>query len=88
MRVNRFLVAVLFLIMFFSVLLLAQDHGLNVTNMNNQKDEVESPSMELLEFLGNWETEGGEWIDPTLLDPTTQSNEEKKDNEEQKDEDS
>ena len=27
----------------------------------------ESPSMELLEFLGNWETTESQWLDPMLL---------------------
>lgn len=30
-------------------------------------DAVESPSLELLEFLGNWETKDGEWLDPMEL---------------------
>ena len=28
----------------------------------------EMPSMEFLEFLGEWETEEGEWIDPLELE--------------------
>lgn len=28
----------------------------------------EPPSMALLEFLGEWETQDGEWIDPTVLE--------------------
>jgi hypothetical protein len=28
-----------------------------------------APSAELLEFLGEWETDEGHWIDPTLLEP-------------------
>jgi hypothetical protein len=27
------------------------------------------PSVELLEFLGAWETDEGRWIDPMLFDP-------------------
>ena len=27
----------------------------------------ELPSMEFLEYLGEWETKDGEWIDPTML---------------------
>jgi len=27
-------------------------------------DAVEAPSLELLEFLGNWETDDGKWQDP------------------------
>jgi endonuclease/exonuclease/phosphatase (EEP) superfamily protein YafD len=29
--------------------------------------EDEQPSMELLEFLGDWQTQDGEWIDPITL---------------------
>jgi len=28
---------------------------------------AEAPSLELLEFLGNWETDKGEWQDPMEL---------------------
>ena len=28
------------------------------------RQEEEVPSLELLEFLGEWETENGEWFDP------------------------
>ena len=31
-----------------------------------QKDE-DAPTPELLEFLGEWETSSGEWIDPEAL---------------------
>ncbi len=31
--------------------------------------EEEQPSMELLEYLGNWEDANGSWIDPQLLEP-------------------
>jgi len=27
----------------------------------------DTPSMELLEFLGEWETKEGEWVDPSTL---------------------
>lgn len=32
------------------------------------QEDVEMPSLELLEFLGDWETEDGEWIDPEELE--------------------
>ncbi|MEE8259450.1 MAG: hypothetical protein V3R14_00475 [Nitrospinaceae bacterium] len=32
------------------------------------KENTEMPSLELLEFLGDWETEDGEWIDPEELE--------------------
>lgn len=31
-------------------------------------EDSEMPSLELLEFLGDWETDDGEWIDPEELD--------------------
>lgn len=31
-------------------------------------EEEEQPSQELLEFLADWETSEGRWIDPTELD--------------------
>ncbi|NOY62301.1 MAG: hypothetical protein GXP10_03945 [Gammaproteobacteria bacterium] len=31
-------------------------------------EAAEAPSMELLEFLAEWESEGGEWLDFTQLE--------------------
>lgn len=31
-------------------------------------DEDTAPSMAFLEFLGEWETDEGEWIDPQILE--------------------
>ncbi len=31
-------------------------------------EDAEMPSLELLEFLGDWETDDGEWIDPEELE--------------------
>jgi hypothetical protein len=31
-------------------------------------EETETPSLELLEFLGDWEMDDGEWIDPEELE--------------------
>ena len=42
-------------------------------------DDASMPSMELLEFLGEWETEDGEWIDPILLDAMLVSEQESSD---------
>ena len=30
----------------------------------NAANDDESPSMELLEFLGEWQTKDGDWVDP------------------------
>ena len=32
------------------------------------QEDSRGPSLELLEFLGSWETDDGEWIDPSELD--------------------
>ena len=33
-----------------------------------ESSTTESPSIDFLEFLGEWETEEGEWIDPVELE--------------------
>lgn len=38
-----------------------------------------SPSIELLEFLGAWETDDGEWVDPAILDDSSPSDQESSD---------
>ncbi len=45
-------------------------------------EETELPSMDFLEFLGEWETEDGGWVDPLELEtwtPPEVPDEEKKD---------
>lgn len=32
-------------------------------------EDTQQPSLELLEYLGNWEDVNGNWIDPQLLEP-------------------
>lgn len=39
------------------------------------------PDMELLEFIGEWETESGEWIDPAELYEVPPSREEERNDE-------
>jgi hypothetical protein len=31
------------------------------------QEPVSQPDIELLEFLGSWETASGEWLDPTVF---------------------
>lgn len=45
-------------------------------------EESEMPSLELLEFLGDWETDDGEWIDPEELEQITLTDQEQEDHEE------
>ena len=48
---------------------LAQDPG--HVRENAPKENTEMPSLEFLEFLGDWETDDGEWIDPEELEQIT-----------------
>jgi len=41
--------------------------------------DEEQPSLELLEYLGNWEDVEGNWIDPQLLEPAAMNIAESKD---------
>lgn len=43
---------------------------------NEGSEETETPSLELLEFLGDWETEDGEWIDPEEMKQITLTDQE------------
>lgn len=45
------------------------------------ENDQDLPSLELLEFLGEWETENGEWIDPVEMDQINLPEQEKKDSE-------
>ena len=42
--------------------------GVAVSAGTVDDESGQAPSMALLEFLGEWETEEGEWIDPELLE--------------------
>ena len=48
-----------FMVLFFSMSLLFAEE---------QENNEELPSMAFLEFLGEWETDQGEWIDPIELE--------------------
>jgi len=47
-------------------------------------EETEIPSLELLEFLGDWETDDGEWIDPEELEHIALTDQEQEENEDNK----
>jgi hypothetical protein len=49
------------------------------------EDSTDMPSMELLEFLGEFQTEDGEWIDPMELSDMERSEKQRND-EDQSDE--
>ena len=43
---------------------LAQEPG----QVRESIENAETPSLEFLEFLGDWETDDGEWIDPEEME--------------------
>lgn len=49
-----------------SLLIFGSISAANVAEEETE-DEVEVPSLEFLEFLGSFETDEGEWIDPESL---------------------
>ena len=48
-------------------LLLCSVSSLYAEEFANDEQQI-IPDMDFLEFLGEWETEQGEWIDPETLD--------------------
>ena len=46
-------------------------------------EDSEIPSLELLEFLGDWETDDGEWIDPEELEQIALTDQEQKEYEDE-----
>ena len=51
----------------------AQEPG----QVRENAENTEMPSPEFLEFLGDWETEDGEWIDPEELEQISLTGQEK-----------
>jgi len=62
-RVKKFVMATLLLLT-----CLPQAHALEPEEVKNPQTEQESPTLDFLEFLGEWETEDGEWIAPDDLE--------------------
>ena len=62
-RVKRFVMAALILLT-----CLPQARALEPEEAKNPPAEQESPALDFLEFLGEWETEDGEWIAPDDLE--------------------
>ena len=58
----------------------AQEPG----QVRESTEESEMPSLEFLEFLGDWETEDGEWIDPEELEQIALTTQEQKEYEDEK----
>ena len=55
--------------------------GAATTGTPNQEQTVDPSFQELLEFLGQWETDDGNWIDPTDIEWLIPPDQEPKKNE-------
>jgi len=49
-------------------LLSSPAYGQEPGQVRERSENTEMPSLELLEFLGDWETDDGEWVDPEELE--------------------
>lgn len=49
----------------------------------DKSEDTEMPSLEFLEFLGDWETDDGEWIDPEELEKIVLTDQEQEKNEDE-----
>ena len=59
--------------------------GQSPANTQQSKENSQNVSFgELLEFLGQWETDDGKWVDPTELDWLMMPEQESKDDEKKK----
>ncbi len=67
-------------------LLMAMIFLMNMSAVAAQGAEQDPPSIELLEFLGEWETWDGTWVDPTEFKDVVLPDEEQKDEEPKSDE--
>ena len=58
----------------------AQEPG----QVQERSEETEMPSLEFLEFLGDWETDDGEWIDPEEMEQIALTDQEQEEYEDKK----
>ena len=84
MLVRFFAVALAFLLSSLPATVVGQG-GQSATDSQHSKDISQDSSFrELLEFLGQWETDDGKWVDPTdlewLLTPEQESKNDQKKN--------
>ena len=70
----------------FWVLLAVGASQQNPDSEENQHPDPNQPSLELLEFLGSFETIDGDWIDPMSFEEQYESEAKAQDNETDKDE--
>ena len=84
MLVRLFAIAIVFLLSFIPATVMGDD-GQSPAGSSQWEDSSQDSSFrELLEFLGQWETDDGKWVDPTdldwLLTPEEESKDEQKKN--------
>ena len=84
MLVRLFAVALVFLLSSLPITVVGQT-GQSAAGSQHSKDISQDSSFrELLEFLGQWETDDGKWVDPTdlewLLTPEQESKNDQKKN--------
>ena len=82
MPVKLYFMGTVFMLTILSTPALAQQAESAQTSKRQQETGPENPSLEFLEFLGEWETEDGRWIDPEELDQMSLPDTEKKNEEE------
>ena len=84
MLVRLFAVAIMFLLSFIPATAVADDGQSPVGSQHSNDNGQNSSFRELLEFLGQWETDDGKWVDPTELDwlvtPEQEAKDDKKKN--------
>ena len=84
MLVRLFAVAIVFLLSSFPATVVGQDRQSAAGSQHSNDNSQDSSFRELLEFLGQWETDDGKWVDPTdlewLLTPEQESKNDQKKN--------
>ena len=80
-RVKLILIGSLCLCFLENTTVLAQDSDVKGEAQSESSDE-EIPSLQFLEFLGEFETDDGEWTDPEDLEKMELADSEQKENEE------
>ena len=82
MQVRLYMMGTIFMLTTLSAPGLAQQIESEQTNTRQEEKSGEIPSLEFLEFLGEWETEDGRWIDPEELEQMSLPDTKKKNEEE------
>lgn len=68
MLVRLFAIALVLLLSLMPATVVGQDGKSTAGSQYSGNNSQDSSFGELLEFLGQWETDDGKWIDPTDLD--------------------